>query len=170
MVTTILQRLMWLVLLVVLQMVVCNHIHVLGYATPLIYVYMVTLFRLGTPRWSILLWAFACGLLADITMLTPGAGAGAMTLAALVQPSLLQAMRPKDAPEDMQASIPLLGFWHYVYYCGVLTLVFTLAFFLLQFFNFFHVVDMAITWASSWALTFVLCLLIENIRVKKVQD
>lgn len=167
MVTTFLQRLLWLMALVVLQMVVFNHIHLLGYATPLFFVYFVTLFPLGTSRWSILLWAFACGLLADITMLTPGAGAAAMTLTALIQPPLLESMRPKDAPEDMQASIHLLGFWHYAYYCGILTLTFTLAFFLLQFFTFFHIEEMAITWAGSWGLTFILCLLAENIRSSK---
>lgn len=170
MVTTFLQRSLWLVTLVVLQLVVFNHITVWGYATPLFFVYFVTLFPLGTTRWSILLWAFACGMLADVTMLTPGAGAAAMTLTALIQPPLLSAIRPKDALEDMQASIHTLGFWKYFYYCGLLTLVFTLTYFLLQFFTFSHIEDMAITWAGSWALTFVLCLLVENIRGNKQED
>lgn len=167
MITTFLQRLLWLVLLVALQMLVCNHIHVMGYATPLLFVYFVTLFPLGSSRWSVLLWSFACGVLADITMLTPGAAAAAMTLTGLIQPPLLQAMQPKDAPEDMEAGFHTLGFWTYAYYCALLTLVCTLMFFLLQFFTFLHVVDMAITWGGSWALTFVLCLLVENIRKKK---
>ena len=170
MVTKFLQRLTWLIALVALQMVVFNHIHVMGYATPLCFVYFVMLFPLGTPRWNILLWAFACGMLADITMLTPGASAAAMTLTAMVQPVLLESMRPKDAPEDMQASIHLLGFWHYVYYSGMLSLLFTLMFFLLQFFTFFHIEDFAISFAGSWALTLVLCLLTENIRSNKDKE
>ncbi|MBR3513717.1 MAG: rod shape-determining protein MreD [Bacteroidaceae bacterium] len=170
MITTFLQRLLWLAILVALQLVVFNHIHLFGYATPLVFVYFVTLFPLGTSHWNILLWAFACGMLADITTLTPGVGAAAMTLTALVQPPLLEAMRPKDAPEDMRATFHTLGFWHYVYYCGLLVTVFTLAYFLLQFFNFFHLEDMAISWASSLMLTWLVCILLEHVRGGKKEE
>ena len=124
MITQFLQRLLWLVVLVAAQMVVFNYIHIYDYATPLPFVYLVLLFPLGTSRWSILLWAFVCGLLCDIASLTLGIGAASMTLVAFVQPVLLRLMTPKDAPEDMQPAYSTMGFWNYVGYAAILTSLF----------------------------------------------
>lgn len=153
-----------MVALVAAQMMVFNHIHFMGYATPLPYVYLLMLFPLGTSRWSILLWGFACGLLTDVVSMTPGVGAAAMTLTAFVQPVLLQQMAPKDAVEDMQAGYDTMGFWPFLRLALVITFIFALTYFLLLSFNFYHLADLAIAFASSWALTLVLCLVFEAIR------
>ena len=42
--------------LVAAQLLVFNHIHLFGYATPLPFVYFLLRFPLNTERWSILLW------------------------------------------------------------------------------------------------------------------
>lgn len=145
-------------------MMVFNHIHLLGYATPLPYVYLLLLFPLGSNRSAVMLWGFVCGLLCDIVSLTPGIGAAAMTLAACFQPPLLQLMAPKDALEEMEPSIRVMGFWLYFRYAFIITAIFSIAYFLLTAFNFFHVRDLGIALASSWALTLVICLLIEAVR------
>ena len=159
-----LKRTLWLVVLVAAQMMVFNYIHLFGYATPLPYVYLLLLFPLDSSRWSVLLWGFVCGLLCDFVSLTPGLGAASMTLTAFFQPLLLRAMAPKDALEDMQASYHTLGGWGYVRYAGILTLLFALTYFLLLSFSFFHAADLAISFASSWLLTLVLCLAMEKVR------
>ncbi|MCR5820597.1 MAG: rod shape-determining protein MreD [Bacteroidaceae bacterium] len=164
MLTTFLQRLLLMTALLAVQMLVLNHIHVMGFATPLLIVYFLLLFPLGTSRWSIMLWGFVCGLLADMATLTPGVGAGAMTLVAFVQPVLLMAMRPKEAAEDMQASFHTMGFAAYVRYCSILTFIFCFAYFLLQSFSFFHIVHLAISFGSSWLLTLVICIAVEAMR------
>ncbi|MBQ7496015.1 MAG: rod shape-determining protein MreD [Bacteroidaceae bacterium] len=164
MVITFLQRLLWLVALVAAQMMVFNYVHILGYATPMPYVYLLLLFPLGTQRWTILLWGFCCGLLCDIVSLTTGVGAGAMTVAAFIQPPLLTLLAPKDAVEDMQPSFAAMDFWPYVRYAAVVTFVFTAVYFLLQSFNFFHIVDLAISFLSSWLLTLLICVAIEGVR------
>lgn len=170
MVITFLQRLLWLVALVAAQMMVFNYIHLFGYATPLPYVFLLLIFPLNASRWSILLWGFVCGLLCDFVSLTPGLGAASMTLTAFLQPLLLKAMAPKDALEDMQASYSTLGFWGYVRYASILTLVFMLTYFLLMSFSFFHIVDLAIAFVSSWALTLLLCMAIESVRGSKKKE
>lgn len=156
-----------MVVLVAAQMLVFNHIHFFGYATPLPYVYLVLLFPLGTERWEALLWGFACGLLADITMLTPGVGAFALTLTAFVQPTLLTLMTPKDAVEDMHPGYTTMGFWSYVYYAGILTLLFSLVYFTVLSFSFHHVADLTISFLSSWLLTFILCLIFQGFNKKR---
>ena len=164
MVIIFLQRLLWLVALVVAQMMVFNNVHIFGYATPMPYVYLLLLFPLGTQRWLILLWGFFCGLLCDVVSLTTGIGAAAMTLAAFVQPPLLRLMTPKDAAEDMHPSFSTMDFWPYVRYAAVVTFVFCAAYFLLQSFTFFHILDLLIAFLSSWLLTLLVCVAIEGVR------
>ena len=164
MVITFLQRLLWLVALVAAQMMVFNYVHIMGYATPMPYVYLLLLFPLGTQRWITLLWGFCCGLLCDIVSLTTGVGAAAMTLTAFIQPPLLALLAPKDAVEDMQANFATMGFWPYVRYATMVTFVFTATYFLLQSFNFFHIVDLAVSFLSSWLLTLLICVAIEGVR------
>lgn len=167
MVITFLQRLLWLVALVALQMVLFNHIHLFGYATPLPYVYLLLLFPMNSARWGVLLWGFSCGLLCDIVSLTPGIGAGAMTLTALLQPVFLRLFVPKDSAEDLQASFHSLGVAAYVRYAALTTLLFTLTYFLLLSFNFFHLKDFCIAFVSSWLLTYLFCLAFEALRDKR---
>ncbi len=167
MVITFLQRLLWLVALVALQMVLFNHIHLFGYATPLPYVFLLLLFPKDAPRWGVLLWGFACGLLCDVVSLSLGIGAGAMTLTALVQPVFLRLFAPKDSAEDLQASFYSLGMAAYCRYSALTTLVFTLAYFLLLSFNFFHLKDFCIACVSSWLITYLFCLAFEALRDKR---
>ncbi len=167
MIITFLQRLLWMLALVAMQMLVFNHIHLLGYATPLMSIYLLLLFPLGTKRWTILLWGFVCGLLVDMVSLTLGVCTSAMTLAAFIQPPLLKAIEPQNAAEDMQASFHTLGFWTYVRYAAVMITVFMVTYFLVQAFTFFHLKDIALDFVGSWLLTLVLCLALEATRSRK---
>ena len=61
-----LHRLGWFVFLVLLQVLVLNHVHILGYATPMLYIYYILILNAETPRKSLLLQAFFIGLCIDI--------------------------------------------------------------------------------------------------------
>lgn len=158
---------MYMVALVAAQLLVFNHVQLFGYATPLPFIYFVLIFPLGTDRWNILLWGFTCGLLADITAMTPGVGAFAMTLAALIQPPLLQLLVPKDAPEDLRPGFSTMGLWPYIRYATILSLVFSLSYFLVLSFSFHHIEELAISFVSSWLLTLLLCLIFEGFHKRK---
>lgn len=153
--------------LVASQMLVFNHIHLFGYATPIVSIYLLFLFPLGTQRWSIMLWGFVCGLLTDIVSLTPGVCAASMTLTAFIQPLLLKAMEPQNAAEDMQASYHTLGFWTYVRYAAILTTVFMSAYWLVMTFSTIHFADLILSFIGSWIITMGLCLTIEETRGRK---
>ena len=84
MLVTQLIRLLQMLGLVALQVLVMNHVHLLGYATPLIYVAFLLYFPLNTSRVEILLWSFALGLTIDIFSNTPGIASSAMTLTGMV--------------------------------------------------------------------------------------
>ena len=60
------KRIVLFVILVLVQGLVLNHIHLFDCATPLLYIILVIHFRRNQPRWSALLWSFALGLCVDV--------------------------------------------------------------------------------------------------------
>ena len=88
--TQFLQRLWMFVLLVLVQVLVLNHMHIMGYATPALYIYYILKLKSETPRKSLLLQAFFIGLCIDIFSNTPGMNAGAATFMAFARRPLLR--------------------------------------------------------------------------------
>ena len=121
------------------QVLVLNNIHLFDCATPLLYVYMVLMFRRNYPRWGILLWSFAFGLVIDIFSDTPGVAAASMTLIGFLQPYIIEPFIPRDSAEDLKPSMKTLGVASYVYYTIIMVLVYCLLFFTLEMFNFFNI-------------------------------
>lgn len=80
MLQTIISRLGWFVFLFLLQVLVFNHVHIFGYATPMPYIYFLLILPSDTPRWLYVLLGFVLGLLIDLFTNTPGMAAGSMTL------------------------------------------------------------------------------------------
>ena len=130
MATDILKKTILLIVFCLVQVLVCNQIHLFGYATPLIYVYFVILFQRNYPKWAILLWSFSLGLLIDVFSNIPGVAAGAMTFLICV-----------------------------VIYC--------LTFFSLEAFSFFNWQQWLSNIGASAALTFLIILIIENVRYRQ---
>lgn len=56
-----LKRLIGLVVFAIVQVLILNRVHLFGVATPLLCVYFVLQYRLGEPKWALLLWAFCIG-------------------------------------------------------------------------------------------------------------
>lgn len=135
-------RITRLLVLLFFQVLVFNNIHLLGYITPLVFGYMIVCFHRGTSRMSMLLWGFITGLLFDMFSNTAGMASASCTLIAMMQPSLLRVLTPRDAPEDFTPSFTTLGFWSYLLYVFLLMLVLHGAFYLLDAFT-----------LSNWLLT-----------------
>ncbi len=148
------------------QTLVLNHVHLFGFIIPLLHVYFVVLFQRNYPHWALLLWAFALGLGVDIFSNTPGVGAASLTLTALLQPYLLSLFVSQDAAEDLQPSVKTLGMVKYVYFVSILTTLFVLTYFTLEFFSFVNWMWWLATVVGSTVLTVVLIIVIENVRRK----
>lgn len=159
-----LRRLFTFVILLLVQVIVFNHIHLFDVATPLLYVYLVLHFRRNHPRWATLLWCFLMGLLVDVFSNTPGVAAASMTFVGLLQPYLLEVFTPRDSADDLVASYRSLGVASFVYYVVILVFIYCLLFFLLENFTFFNWMHwMACTGASA-VLTIIFILVIENFQ------
>ena len=153
-------------ILVLAQALVLNHIHFFNCATPMLYVYLVLLFRRGYPRWAIIALSFIMGLCVDIFSNTPGVAAGAMTFVGFLQPYLLELFVPRDSAEDLWPSIRTLGFGKFLAYASVCVLIFIFLFFTLETFNFFNWLQWLESIGGSFVITMLLLLVIENFRSK----
>jgi rod shape-determining protein MreD len=154
------------VVLLLVQVLILNHIHLFQIATPLLYVYYVVTFRMDTPKWVILTSSFGLGLLVDIFSNTAGMAAGCMTLIAMIQPYLMQLLAPRDAGENMEASAASLGSVKYAFLCTIQVLIYCVLFFAIESFSFFDWQMWGLRALGSALLTLVMVLAIESVRSK----
>ena len=159
-----LQRVVAFVVLVVVQALVLNHIHLFGVATPLFYVYFVLLFRRNHPKWIILLTSFLLGLCIDVFSNTPGLAAASTTFIAVLQPYILEPFIPRDSDENLKPGMRTLGIGRFVYYTVFMVFLYNIVFFSLEAFNFFNWLQWLLCICGSTLLTVVLILVVENLR------
>lgn len=153
-------------LIVLAQVVVLNNIQLFSCATPLLYVYIALLFRRDFPRWAVIVWCFAVGMVIDVFSNTPGVAAAAMTLVGLLQPMVLRLFTDHDTPTDFQPDMSSLGKGTYAVYATIIVLPFCVVLFTLETFSFFNWLQWLMSVVGSCALTLVLILIIEYIRKK----
>lgn len=163
MTSDILKRLGFMVLLVMLQVLVLNHIQLFNIATPLLIIMLPLHFDSEQPRWSAMLWCFCTGLMTDIFSNTPGVAAGSMTLIGLIQPMVVKLFVP-EKDEVFRPTLKNMGWMKYIAYSLFLILVFCLAFFTLEAFSFFNPIVWIESIGYSTLLTFAIVLAIEKIR------
>ena len=159
-----LKRLLLFLVLLVAQVLVLNHIHLFGYATPMLYIYFVISFQRGYPRWAVMVWSFLLGLGFDVANNTPGLAAASMTLLGLLQPYVLELFMQRDSDENMQPAIITMGPGTYLSYAAILTLGFCLVFFTLESFSFFNWLQWLLNVVCSSLLTLLLVMVIDNFR------
>lgn len=159
-----LRRLLLFVILLLVQVLVLNHIHLFDYATPLLYVYFVITFKRGFPKWGILVWSFLLGLSVDIFSNTPGVAAASMTMAAMLQPYVMELLVQRDSDDGLRPGISTLGFSKYMYDVVILTLAYCLLFFTIEFFDFFNWKEWALSILGSTVLTVILIVVVDNLR------
>lgn len=152
------------VVLLLAQVLVFNHVWLLGYATVFVFVYFVIQFPRNYPRWASLLWAFFFGLCVDLFANTAGMTSAALTLTAFVQPPLLELFVPRDAPETMKTSVSTLGYGRFLALSSILVLLFCLLFFTLEAFTFFLWQQWTFNVVGTSLLTIVFLMALETIR------
>jgi len=158
------KRIALFVVLLLVQGLVLNHIHLFDCATPLLYIILVLHFRRNQSRWSALLWAFSMGLCVDVFANTPGVAAASMTLMGLIQPYLFELFVPRDSAEDLLPSPRTIGVTSYFWYAFIMVFLYCVVFFTLETFNFFNWLQWLECIGGSTLLTYVLVMVLENFR------
>lgn len=135
--TKVVHRLEWFLGLVILQVLVLNQMHILGYATPFLYIYFILKLHTRIGRNALILWAFLLGLLIDMFSNTPGLNAASATCLAFSRTFILRLVTLRDMDEGFRPSIRNLGlsaFFRYIFlscslFCAVLFLIDTFSFY-----------------------------------------
>ena len=149
-----------MLLLLALQVLVLNHMSFWGMGTPMIGVLLLAYMPMNTSRSAAMLWAFAMGLATDVFSNTPGMGSAAMTLTAMLRPTLLNMQAPKDAPEDLLPTYRTMG----VRYVLTLFLVHHTTYFMLETFSVTHIALAGLHLLASLATSLLLAFTLEAIR------
>ncbi|MCI6702135.1 MAG: rod shape-determining protein MreD [Prevotellaceae bacterium] len=158
------KRIAGFIAICLIQALVLNHIHLFNCATPLLYVYFVTLFRRNDARWSVMVWSFLMGLAMDTMSNTAGLTAASLTFIGFVQPMVFGLFIQRDSPEDMKPSIHSLGKLSYFLYATFLVFTFCVVYFSLEAFSFFNWLQWIKNILGSSIMTLVLIFVIESVK------
>lgn len=165
---TIFSRTIWFVVLFLLQVLVFNHVHIFGYATPMPYVYFLLILPSNTPHWLYVLLGFLMGLLIDLFTNTPGMAAGSMTLVGLIAPWLLAAVSPSEHDGDtLEPSCKSLEWGGFLRFTVFAVITHCVMFFMLEAFSFFDWQVLLINIIGSSVLTTLFIVAMELVRNKK---
>lgn len=167
MLQTYFNRAIWWTMLVLLQVFFFNHVHLLGYATPFIYLFIVVKLSSDISRHALMLWAFLLGLLIDAFSDTPGMNAAAVVFLAFLRPTLLRLFVPRDANDTFTPSIHSMGLSSYVKYLSMCVLFHHLLLFTIAFFSLASPLELLLRIVSSALLTVVCLLAVEGLQQQK---
>lgn len=161
----IIPRVLWIIGLILAHTLVFNHIHLMGYATPMPYVYALIILPHGTARWIYVVLGFCIGIVIDILSNTVGAAAASLTLVGLLTPLLLRTFAPDDKlEEEFTPSIKTMQWGGFLKLAVAVTFIHTLVFFLLETFSLFDALEILIKVGSSTALTVIFMMTFEKLR------
>ena len=162
----VINKTLWFVGLVLLQVLVLNKITMGGMATPLPYIYLLVTWNRDGARWAILLVGFILGLVVDTFTNLPGINAAACVLLAMMQPIYLNLFIPRDQ-QDERSLLPSVstlrweGFLKFALFC-VLTHHFTLL--VLEFFSVADIWGLLLRVLGCTLLTMFVILVFELLR------
>ncbi len=159
-----LQKAGWFAGLVLLQVLILNHIHIQGYATPFLFIYFILSYDSGVERNVLLLWAFCLGLTVDVFGNTPGMNAVAITLLAFMRPIFLRLVAIRNNTEEFKPSIQAMGFSPYFRYILLSTILFCTVLLVMDTFSFFNPVVLVLKILSDTVATMAFVLCVEAIR------
>lgn len=166
MIRTFAQSTLLILLLLAVQLLVCNHILLFGVAVPIVFIYFIFSAPIGFNRNLLLLLAFAMGLCVDIWSDTPGINALAcITLVMVRQPAFYAYTERSDASHEMAPHSRTMGLAKYSKYLFTLTLIYCLLVFGIEYFSFAAFKDIVIMGGASALLSFVLMLGLDQIKL-----
>ena len=161
-----LHKIGWFIGLVLLQVLILNNVHIAGYATPFLYIYLILKFESDTPRNALMLWAFFLGLAVDVFSDTPGMNAAATVLLAFLRPTFLRLFVPRDTLDTLVPAIRTMGILPFLKYLVVSVLIHNGLLLTLEFFSFAHIGTLLLRIAASTLLTVTCIMAVEGIRKK----
>ena len=164
--TKVQHRLAWLVGLVLLQALILNNVHIGGYATPFLYIYLLLKMPSDSSHIELMLWAFFLGLAVDIFSDTPGMNAAAAVLMAFLRNGLLALFLSRETTESITPSTTSMGFTPFLKYMSACVLVHHAALLALEYLSLAHGLTLLLRLVASAVLTGICIIGLESINRK----
>lgn len=156
------------IILLLVQILICNHIAIFNVAVPIIFIYFIIRLPVSVGKGVLFTFAFAMGLIVDIFADTPGVNALACTLLAAAKYPVYYAYVPKDdKTRYLIPAISSLGVGIYCKYLVTMIGIYCLLVFSIEYFNFADIKEIIILAGSSCALTFIMLLAIDSLIIRK---
>lgn len=156
------------VVLIVLQVLMLNYVYLGGYMLPFIYILGVLMLPTRMGKVSMLLVAFAAGALVDIFCNIPGFHTFSSTLLAFAR--ILFGNRMLTRGELVDIDVPGLHtvpFQQFAVYLFVMTMVYSMTYFLLETFSFGNFWWTMLTILLSTLVTWILLMLCQLLMPQK---
>lgn len=142
-------------LLVALQVLVLNNIHLFGVVCPYLYILFILAFPIVTSPYLTLLVAFALGFSIDVFCNSYGMHTAATVLIAFLRPFVLKLFTSHESDEKLNPSFANIG-QNYWLFALVLVLIHHFTLFSLEAFSWSHFGSILLKTVCSTAFTFVL--------------
>lgn len=156
------------ILMLLVQVLICNHIALFNVAVPIVFIYFIIRLPIAMGNGLLFTLAFLMGLCVDICSDTAGVNSLASTLfAAVKRPIYFAYVQRDDKTKNLIPSISSLGVGIYCKFLVTMVGVYCLMAFTIEYFNFADVKEIVILSSASCCLTFVILLAIDCLIIGK---
>ncbi len=143
-------------LLILVQVLICNHIMLFNVAVPFIFIYFIIRFPIGVSQNLALTLSFLLGFFVDLFSDTPGLNALACTLLVAIRPAVFYSYVTRDdKTKRIVPSISSIGWQDYSKYLISMCGIFCLMVFGIEYFSFASIGIVLLMTISSAVLTFL---------------
>jgi len=157
-------RFLLFILLILLQIMLFDKIHIFGYATPLLYIYFIIKLPGNLNRNRVLLMSAVLGLCIDMLNATLGMNMLACVSIGFFRIFFLNWMAPRDLFEDYTPSFLSFGMWPFLRYALIMTFVHHIILFTSEALSFFDFYALFFRIMGSVILTIILIFACESIN------
>lgn len=154
--------------LVLIQVLICNHINFLGYINPYIYIIFIILFPVKNNRTLFIFLSFLLGLTIDVFLDSGGVHAAACVLIAYVRPVILKFSFGMQY-EHQTMRFNAVEFGSKLTYFTILIIIHHLVLFYLEIFSLSKIILVLQKTLFSGIFTILLCVLITIIFSRKTK-
>ncbi|MEZ3551817.1 MAG: rod shape-determining protein MreD [Muribaculaceae bacterium] len=156
------------ILMLLVQVLICNHIALFNVAVPIVFIYFIIRLPMNIGNGLLFTLSFLMGLCVDICSDTPGVNALACTLLSALRKPVFFAYVPRDdKTKNIIPSMSTLGVATYCKYLISMVGIYCLLAFTIEYFNFADVKDIVILSACSCLLTFLILLAIDCLIINR---
>ena len=156
------------IVMLLLQVLICNHIALFNVAIPIIFIYFIIRLPMNIGNGALFTLAFLLGLCVDICSDTAGVNSLAATILAAIKRPVYYAYVPRDdKTKNLMPSITSLGVGTYCKFLITMVGIYCLLAFTIEYFNFADVKEIVILTASSCIFTFIILLAIDCLIISK---